>query len=272
MNASIQGTGPVAVFLHGIPTSGRLWDYVVRDLQPSLTCVVAELLDAVEALTSADEPPGPAQYADRLAQELDDLRERLSVPLWHVVGHDAGSVVAVHYAVRFPHRTQRLVLCSAPLFPDFQVPWFFRLVRAPVLGEAIAPAITAVLWRVGVNRRLERRDAETAAIVEAFHQPFRGRRGARRFVRLLRWGDPVQVLGPTSRLLRRVTAPTLIVHGRRERVVPPSFALRAAAQIPNAEVRVIDGGHFLPLDRPDALSAMLQAFLEPQPASTSVAG
>lgn len=69
-------------------------------------------------------------------------------------------------------------------------------------------------------------------------------------------------MAKTASLLPSVAAPTLILHGKKERVIPPSFASRTATLIPNAEVRLMECGHFSPLDCPDVLCAHLLPFLE----------
>jgi pimeloyl-ACP methyl ester carboxylesterase len=90
-----------------------------------------------------------------------------------------------------------------------------------------------------------------------FAAPFRGWRGARRLLRLLRWGDPEQLLGRTAALLPQLAMPTLILHGRRDGAIPASFAERAAREIPRAKAVFYDSGHFLPLDLPDEVAGQL---------------
>jgi len=98
-------------------------------------------------------------------------------------------------------------------------------------------------------------------ILEDFHRPFRGFAGARRLLWLLRWGAPQEVLARTAALLTRIVVPTLVLQGRRDTAVPPSFGRRAAAAIPGARAVELDAGHFLPLDAPEALAAELEIFL-----------
>jgi len=261
MRFTVIGAGPPVLFLHGIPTGPRLWDHVVRVLSAEFTCVVVDLVDLglmpdpARSVPRASEPT-----ADVYANALDAIRADLSVSSWHLVGHDAGCVLAVHYAARFPHQVRGLVLCSAPIFPDFQVPWFFRLVRTPIIGELWAPLVLQTVWTF-LRRTLGRIDPVNEEIVESFRAQFRGRVGARRFARLLRWGDPLDVLAGTAALLPLISAPALLLHGRRERAIPPSFALRAASAIPNATAVFLGSDHFVPLECPASLCAAVLPFL-----------
>lgn len=257
MNYSLSGAGPVILFLHGIPTSGRLWDYVVESLRDRFTCLTVDLPGLGES------PPlaGNSHDLQDYAEAVDALRARLGVHSWHVVGHDAGATVAVHYAARFAERVDRLVLCSSPVFPEFRVPWFFRLMRAPLLGDVLAPFVNFAIWHLGIQLTVKRHDHSTKQIIESFRRPFKGYEGVRRFVRLLRWGEPSRVLAKTAALLPCIKAPTLLLHGRKDGAVPAAFATRAAAIIPDAEAHILDEGHFLPLDCPATLCEYLSPFL-----------
>jgi pimeloyl-ACP methyl ester carboxylesterase len=259
MHYRVLGSGPAVLFVHGIPTSGRLWDPLVDRLAERFTCVVVDLPGFGES------PPPRAADRDpaHLAVELERLREELAIPRWHVVGHDAGATIAVHYAAAHADRVARLVLMSAPVFPEFEPPWFFRLLRLPVVGDLVAPLLVFAIWHGGIQALVERPSPATDAAIAAFRQPFRGLAGGRRLAWLVRWGDPVEVLGRTADLLPRLTAETLVLHGRRDGAIPPSFAERAAAAIPRARAELYDSGHFLPLNLPAEISRELAGFLCP---------
>ena len=148
MNYWVRGNGPPILLIHGIPTNGRLWDFVVERLQEQYTCVVVDLPGFGESPTPSDGSRDPARFAG----ELDRLGRDLGFASWNVVGHDAGSTIAVHLAAAYPQRTRRLALLSPPLFPEFRPPWFIHLIRTPVLGEIIAPAMIYAIWNGGPAR------------------------------------------------------------------------------------------------------------------------
>jgi pimeloyl-ACP methyl ester carboxylesterase len=257
MKFTVRGTGPAVLLLHGLPTSGRLWDFVVPQLEPRFTCVVVDLPGAGESPAFAD----GSLAGERFAEELEQLRAQLGIPAWHVVGHDAGAAIAVHYAACYGAHLDRFVLCAPPIFPEHKIPWFFRLLRTPALGDALAPLVTNSLLPFGIKYSIRRDDPAMDDIVRAFCQPFRGYAGARRFLHLLRWGDPQPVLSKTAALLPSITAPALILSGLHDGAVPVRFAQRAAQLLPNAEVYLLDCGHFIPLECPDILCSYLLHFL-----------
>ena len=256
MKFDVQGSGMPVLLLHGIPTSGRLWDRVVPELQRSFSCVVVDLPGFGDSPPRPDASLDPEDYAE----ELDILREQLGIGSWHVVGHDAGATVAVHYAAKFSDRTNRLVLCSPPVFPDLQVPELFRLLRIPGLGECIAPLACWILLPIALRSKIARGDG-TKEIVGAFCRPFSGLRGPGRLLHILRWGDPRIVLARTAALLSKIEAPTLIIHGREDGAIPLDFARRARDLVPDSELLVLDCGHFVPLNCPEPFASSLMGFL-----------
>jgi pimeloyl-ACP methyl ester carboxylesterase len=271
-----RGAGAAVLFVHGLPTSGRLWDFVVDRLAASYTCIVVDLpgcgappWPAPRRRVRRDpghpgpldhDPPAPLD-PDALAAALDEIRARLGLAAWSVVGHDAGAVIAVHYAAAFPARLRRLALLSPPIFPELRPPRLFRILRLPVAGALLAPLAALALRAGGLQSMIERRDRDLREVLEDFARPFHGLAGSRRLLRLVRWGKPADVLGRTASLLPGVRAPTLVLHGRRDPVIPASFATRAAAAIPGCWAVLFDSGHFLPLDVPADVSGALAPFL-----------
>jgi pimeloyl-ACP methyl ester carboxylesterase len=253
---TISGNGPPILFLHGIPTSRSLWEQVAGTLQERFTCVAVDLPGMGESPRLSDGSLDPSRYAD----EIELLRRRLSFPAWEIVGHDAGSTIAVHYAARYPERVGRLVLCSPPIFPDFRIPWYFRAMRMRLAGDCLAPFVP-LFWRFAFPMAVRRLRVSTPEVVREFEAPFAGYGGARRFIGILRWGDPKEVLARTADLLPQILAPTLILQGKHDGAVPPSFAHRAASIMPAARTELLDHGHFLPLECPELLCKHISGFL-----------
>jgi len=62
--------------------------------------------------------------------------------------------------------------------------------------------------------------------------------------------------------LPRISARALVVCGDRDRMTPPRFSHYLGSNIPGSELRFIkDAGHMLPLEKPEALSSVVQGFL-----------
>lgn len=260
MNASPMhivrcGSGDPVLFLHGMPTSSRLWSGVINRLCSRFTCFAVDLPGMGQTPLAEYGP----DYLRSLAEQLDSLRRQHNIAKWHVVGHDAGSAVAVHYARYFGQSVDRLALLSPALFPELRPFFLLEAMRKPILGEILAPFLQFAFWEFAMARALSSAADGSAAMAD-FRAPFAGLSGSWQFMRMLRWGKPADVLAEVPEFLPQLDMPTLIFHGRRDPAIPESFARRAAELIPNASMISLDSGHFLPLHQPERIAAGLAEF------------
>jgi pimeloyl-ACP methyl ester carboxylesterase len=200
-----------------------------------------------------------------LAASAARLLDELGIESAHVIGHSLGGAVAQELALRFPHRVRGLILVGTSTSGPLSVPVDPRdLARVAVHG--LRPAIFSADF---LEREPERADALMRALTAHRAPP---------------WSIAGQFLaaGLHDRALdlHRVTAPSLILHGERDRLVPVANARRLAAAIPDAELHVIEGtGHSAELERRDEVLAIVCDWLArrapaagPQPAAAAVVG
>jgi pimeloyl-ACP methyl ester carboxylesterase len=257
------GSGYPVLFIHGIPTSGRLWSSVVDKLLGRFTCLAVDLPGLGR---SPRVSYGPEQL-EELACQIERIRVERNIDRWHVVGHDAGSAIAVHYAHRFQERVGCLALLSPALFPELKPYHLFRIIRRPVVGELLAPVVNAIFWNIAMRLAVEKKWASLRSVIRDFNAPFSGPWGAWRLMSVLRWGNPEEVLSSLPAMLPQLRIPTLIFQGSRDQAVPREFARRASALIPQSKVVMVDSGHFIPLNNPDVVAAELLRFFDaPLPA------
>jgi pimeloyl-ACP methyl ester carboxylesterase len=232
-----------------------LWSGVIEQLSKHHRCF------AVDLPGMGDTPftPYSPDYLDRLAQQIESLRIQHGVKRWHVVGHDAGSAIAVQYAGNYSQNVACLALLSPAIFPELKPYFLLSPLRKPLLGEVLAPVMNFVFWQIAMRRALT---AESRSdLHREFYRPFSGLGGAWKLMRAVRWGNPEDVLGGMPATLAGLSMPTLLVHGQRD-VLPASFAERAASLIPNASLITLDTGHFIPIDRPDDVATCLRNFFQ----------
>jgi pimeloyl-ACP methyl ester carboxylesterase len=253
-----RGSGYPVLFIHGFPTNSTLWSGTIDRLRDRFTCLAVDL----PGLGRTPRAPYAANYLEALAEQIEQIRVEGKIEKWHVVGHDAGSAVAVHYAYRFQKRVDHLVLLSPAMFPELKPFHLFRLMRIPVVGELLAPIISVIFWKIAMRMALSNPKDECDACVEDFRAPFLGLRGAWRLMAVLRFGDPAEVLSGIPTMLPHLLVPTLILQGAQDKAVPERFAQCAGALIPRSTVVLVDSGHFIPLNSPEIVAAELRRFFE----------
>jgi len=245
MHLLCKGSGDAILFIHGMPTSNQLWSGIIDKMCGRHTCFAIDL----PGLGKTPREPYEPDYLQRLAKRIDKLRVENHITRWHVVGHDAGSAVAVHYAYSFQQHVGRLALLSPALFPELKPYYLLECLRKPVIGECLAPLISPLFWNIAM-RRAVRNNEGASPLPNHFRDSFSGWEGAWRFMRVLRWGKPSEVLAHVPGILPRIKVPTLIFQGLRDPAIPQSFARRAQSLIPDCHLIHVDCGHFIPLNRP----------------------
>jgi pimeloyl-ACP methyl ester carboxylesterase len=233
------GSGPPLVWLHslyGVEADAPIIDALARDYS-----VYAPLMPGYADLAELD----AIRDIHDLALHYDDLLEALALDSPIVAGHSLGAMVGAELAAHAPRRVSRLVLGSPlglwndayPVADIFSVP----AAEMPTLLYADPARASG--------------GSSAAPDVEAIVALARGMATVARFL----WPIPDRGL---SRRLHRVTAPTLVVHGERDRFVPPEYATEFVTRLPNGSVEILPGvGHMLFNEAFDASLAAIGRFL-----------
>jgi len=256
LHYTIRGTGEPILFLHGFPTSGMLWEETTRILSNEFTCLCLDLPGWGKSSPLAGRGP---RLLEASISIFEALESRCGFPIRFIASTDAGAVVAAYYAAVHPKKVERLVLMSAPLWPDFKIPWPMRVLRTPFVGAAASLLLKPLMfWRLGLETHY--RQSYTEAHRLSFSEPFQGMMGGIKLAKRVRWGDPQEVMAPLSQILPSIRARTLVVHCSDDLAVPESMARRSAEAIPNARLLTLDGSHFIPLTHPELVACHLSNF------------
>jgi len=253
----VHGSGQPLILINGLGYDLWMWHKMVPGLAEHCQVIVFDN----RGVGKSDKPPGPYS-AQLLADDVASLLATLDIEEAAVMGHSMGGFVAQALVLSRPELVNKLVLSATNFGGPNHIP--------------VTPEALAVLTDVQADpiERLRRGIAISCApdfpesnadFVDAWLAH--------------RVQNPIDPQGYQAQLaiglalntleasfeprLKEVEAPTLIMFGEHDKVVPPGNADLLARQIPDSRITILaDAGHFFPLEVPEAANRAIIAFLE----------
>ena len=250
------GSGRTVLFVHGSGPGVTAWANWRFTLPPAAERMHVLAPDLVGFGYSA-RPEGAAYGKDLWVDHLIAFLEAKGVSRCAIVGNSLGGALALALAARRPDLVDRMVLMGPAGVP-------FELTEGLDAVWGYEPSLEAM------HDLIARYFAYDASIAtpdlvrlryEASVQPGFQESYASMFPPpRQRWIDSL-VTAPEA--LRKIDAPTLILHGRDDVVVPLMNSLTLLNSLPNADLHVFGKcGHWVQIERAQEFAAMVFAFLE----------
>src|SRR5579885_2475581 len=232
MHYERRGSGEPLVLIMGFGGSGAMWDDAFVDLLAAQFDVIVPDNRGTGQSEKIDEPIELRTLADDVAHLLDAL----GIARAHVFGVSMGGMIAQEFALAHPARLRGLVLgctnCGGPsaVQAESEIVQLLLPQKGMAPREAIQRTYAAMLTPETIARETAFLDAMAA--------------------RMLAHATPVFVFRRQMEAIRRfnvcerlheIAAPTLVITGDRDRLVPPQNSKQIAAAIPNARLEVIHG-------------------------------
>lgn len=262
------GEGTPIVFIHGMPGNSRDFDRVRAELKGRHTIA----FDRPGYAWSEGEPQEFGKQLDAIVEAAGTLGVERAI----VVGHSFGGLATLGLAIRKPDFVDSMLLLApaaggtrvgderikqARLIASIERPglcqvldlFFLRIVRKFAAKQG---AIAA--YGTGPELAPER---EIAVSVLARHTSVRALMNDRQI-----FNDTERMI---TRNLKKITAPSLILHGRADQTVGLRNARRLAEALPNTTITEIEGDHQLPSKNPHQVVDALARLLERSPVSAA---
>lgn len=260
-------TAPAVVLLHGTPASSHMY----RNLIPALADRYHVIAPDYPGFGHS-ERPGVDEFDytfDTLADHVDALLLHLGLTRYALYVQDYGAPVGWRLALRHPDRITAVVTQNGNAYVegfvgDAMEPLFaYGRDRSEVNAKALRDIISldGLKWQythgvsdptvvdpdVWINALAAVAGSEAAIAVQ-----------------LELFADyitNVHLYPQVHEYFRTSQVPLLAVWGRNDEIFGPAGALAFGSDLPNAEINLLDGGHFLLESRLDAAVALIRPFL-----------
>jgi poly(3-hydroxyoctanoate) depolymerase len=253
LRAAVRGQGQPLLLLMGIGGNLEMWQPFEDRLDGSRVQTIT--VDAPG--TGGSQPYRCPRRMAGLARTMERLLDALGYSTVDVLGVSFGGVLAQQLAHRAPHRVRRLVLAAT----------------GPGLGGV--PGSPRVLLRLATPRRYAQPDHFRRIAGDLYGGGARRDPDAVLHGSLARFARAPSLAGYLAQLyaiagwtslpwLGRLRAPTLVLAGDDDPIVPLVNGRILARCIPNAQLHVVrDGGHLFLLENPAEIAALVARFLRP---------
>lgn len=242
------------LLIHGTSSSLRTWDGVTAQLKNQYRIIRFDLPGF--GLTG----PNPNRdYSTRYYnQVIDSLLTALHVSRVIIVGNSLGGAIATQYAIYQPGKVRGLILVDAAGLPPAKKTSGaigFKLAQMPVINRLL----TIITPRVLVKKSLQDAYGDTEKVTDSLTNQYfdmltrEGNRKALAERMRQSWQEK------NSNFLLNVQAPTLIVWGSKDRLIPVENAALFQQKIKNTQVHIWDNLGHVPMEEdPVAFSEVLR--------------
>jgi pimeloyl-ACP methyl ester carboxylesterase len=258
-----QGTGPVALFVHGVLLNGYLWRHQLAELSDIRRCIAVDLLAHGDTEIALDQDVSVTANAEMLKQFLDTL----DIDQVDLVGNDSGGGIAQIFAALYPGRVRSLTLTDCDTHDNWP-PEAFKPFLAMAAGGGLRGTLDAMLSDKSVYRSAqalgpayEHPEQLTDDSIEQYLSPLvRSGQRTRDLQRFLAAFDNKHTVAVEAQL-KTLKAPTLIVWGTDDVYFDVKWSRWLADTIPGTRRRVEFKGAriFFPEERWEEFNKELRA-------------
>nr|ABQ11270.1 lipase/esterase [uncultured bacterium] len=245
-----EGAGEPLLLIMGLGYPSAAW-YRTR---PALSRKYRTIALDNRGVGQSDMPPGPYPIPV-MASDAAAVLDAAGVESAHVFGISMGGMISQEFALQYPNRVRSLILgCTAAGGPNAvradQDATNMVMARGAMTQEEAAQAAIPFIYDPSTPRNVIDEDL-------AIRRPW--------FPRQEAYNAQLQgiIAWESDSRLDKITAPTLVIHGDSDRLVPPGNGKRIAEKIPGARLVMLrQASHIFTTDQPAAAQKAILEFLQ----------
>lgn len=249
------GEGPLLVLIHGLPEFWYSWRHQIEALSLHYQVVAIDQ----RGFNKSEKPALKDSYrVERLVGDVAALIRHLGREQAVIVGHDAGAWLAWHFAAIHPDLADRLIILSVPH------PNAMREELAERSEQYKASEYARTMSKVGAKPMFRTWQIGLLLDPLAFPLYFAADHGTdpdaiTSFYQLNYPREPYAL----DEDLKMIEAPTLVVHGKRDRFLIASGHDHNARWLKHEPKTVmLNAGHFVHQERPDEVNKIILDWLK----------
>lgn len=243
-----KGEGPPLLLIMGLGYPSALW----HRTRPMLAQHFHTIAFDNRGVGFSDVPPGPYSIAT-MASDAAAVLDAAGVASAHVFGMSMGGMIAQEFALQYPARVRTLILgCTSPGGPSAvraeRAVSDILLARGMTLDEA-REAMLPHIYDAATPRETIEEDMRLRKTCLPSPEGYTAQLQA-----ILAWEG--------YRRIAAINAPTLVIHGKSDELVPPANAKLIAERIPRAKLVMLDhASHLFLTDQGGAAQKEILEFL-----------
>ncbi|MEO8538354.1 MAG: alpha/beta hydrolase [bacterium] len=250
-----RGSGPAIVLLHGFGGSTFSWRLVIDELAKRHRVAAFDF----PGFGFSDRSPELDFGHEAQARRVIAVMDHLGIERATLIGHSMGGGIAQRAAAEFPERVERLVLVASvnaaePVQQRGSPPPFAAKLAS--LSQRI-PKLWLITGKMSLQRTVANPAAVDRAMVEGYMAP------------LLVPGTVEAIFSMAERVkdealvdLSKISAPTLILAGADDKVVPAAIGEALAAAIASSRLLSVPAAaHMVAEEQPEKFLAEVEKFL-----------
>ena len=262
--------GEALVLVHGFAASLHTWSEWIELLARDYRLVSLDLPGHGLSRGFPLEEVGTLGFIG----SIDTVADAVGLDDFTIVGSSMGGAAAWAYALEHPGRVEGLVLVGAAGWPPTpeemeEAPVVFKMMRHGAVRSILKDIDVSSMIRSGLEDSFVDTSLVTDAMVERYASLARGRGHRAALLHLL--SGEADRLDATSDLMAEIDVPTLVLHGREDKLIPVRNGTRFAEAIAGAELVIFENvGHLPQEEIARESAAALAAFLESTVHATDV--
>ena len=252
MYYEVHGEGEPLVLILGLSADLTSWMLQTPEFSKKYQVIVFD-----NRGVGRTDAPDMAYSTWMMADDTAGLLDALVIEKAHVLGHSMGGFIAQELALKYPQRVKSLILASSGTretsLGKYLIDTWARMAQEGVSLET--RLMEQLLWLL-TDKFFDNPDMVQMAITVMLANPYpQSTHGLARQTGACLEHDTRERIG-------KITAPTLVLVGEEDIIIPVKMSEKLAAGIPNSEMVVLEGGgHGFLIEIPERFNQAVMDFL-----------